>query len=57
MMTLLVLVVLDSLGILPNRLTPEAWTLIQVGFGGYVVGRSAEKTAPRLTNVLKGGKS
>ena len=56
MVTLLVLVVLDSLGILPNRLTPEAWTLIQVGFGGYVVGRSAEKTAPRLTNVLKGGK-
>ena len=57
MVTLLALVVLDSLGILPNRLTAEAWTMIQIGFGGYVVGRSAEKTAPQLSNALKGGKS
>ena len=57
MVTLLVLVVLDSLGILPNRLSTEAWTMIQVGFGGYVVGRSAEKTAPKLVNAIKGDKS
>ena len=57
MVTLLTLVVLDSLGILPNRLTPEAWTMIQIGFGGYVVGRSAEKTAPKLVNAIKGDKS
>ena len=54
MVTLLVLVVLDSLGILPNRLTPDAWTMIQVGFGGYIVGRSAEKTAPKVINAIKG---
>ena len=57
MVTLLVLVVLDSLGILPNRLSTEAWTMIQIGFGGYVVGRSAEKTAPKLVNAIKGDKS
>ena len=57
MVTLLALVVLDSLGILPNRLSTEAWTMIQVGFGGYVVGRSAEKTAPKLVNAIKGDKS
>ena len=57
MVTLLVLVVLDALGILPNRLSTEAWTMIQVGFGGYVVGRSAEKTAPKLVNAIKGDKS
>ena len=57
MVTLLILVVLDSLGILPNRLSTEAWTMIQVGFGGYVVGRSAEKTAPKLVNAIKGDKS
>ncbi len=43
MLTFLALVVLDSFGILTNRLAPEAWTLLQIGLGGYVVGRSAEK--------------
>ena len=43
MLTFLGLVVLDSLGLLPFRLAAEAWTLLQIGLGGYVVGRSAEK--------------
>ena len=43
MLSFLVLVVADSLGMLPNPLAPEAWTLLQIGLGGYVVGRSAEK--------------
>lgn len=43
MMTFLVLVVLDSFNLLHNPLSPEAWTLLQIGLGGYVVGRSAEK--------------
>ncbi|NPV12721.1 MAG: hypothetical protein HPY57_13120 [Ignavibacteria bacterium] len=43
MLTFLILVVLDSLGILAYRLSNEAWTLLQIGLGGYVVGRSAEK--------------
>jgi hypothetical protein len=52
MLTFLFLVVLDSLGLLPFRLAGEAWTLLQIGLGGYVVGRSAEK----VTNVISQGK-
>lgn len=43
MLGLFSLVMLDSFGWLPNRLSEEAWTLLQVGIGGYVVGRSVEK--------------
>ena len=49
MLSFLILVVLDSFGLLANPLAPEAWTLLQIGLGGYVVGRSAEK----VTQVLK----
>lgn len=45
MLTFLVLVVLDAFGWLPFRLAEQAWTLLQIGLGGYVVGRSAEKIA------------
>ncbi|MFT2089459.1 3TM-type holin [Paraglaciecola sp. 2405UD69-4] len=43
MLTFLALVVFDSFGWLPNPLAKEAWTLLQIGLGGYVAGRSAEK--------------
>lgn len=43
MLTFLVLVVGDTLGILPNELNESAWTLLQIGLGGYVAGRSVEK--------------
>jgi hypothetical protein len=43
MLTFLALVVFDSFGWLPNPLANEAWTLLQIGLGGYVAGRSAEK--------------
>ena len=45
MLTFLVLVVGDSLGLLATPLASEAWTLLQLGLGGYVVGRSTEKVA------------
>lgn len=48
MLTFLVLVVGDSMGLLATPLAPQAWTLLQIGLGGYVVGRSAEK----VTNVI-----
>ncbi len=47
MLTFLGLVVLDSFGLLAFRLADEAWTLLQIGLGGYVVGRSAEKITSR----------
>jgi hypothetical protein len=43
MLGLFSLVMLDSFGWLPNRLSDEAWLLLQIGLGGYVVGRSVEK--------------
>ena len=53
MLTFLFLVVCDSFGLLQFRLASEAWTLLQIGLGGYVVGRSAEKIAPTVTNAMK----
>ncbi|WP_305790653.1 3TM-type holin [Candidatus Endoriftia persephone] len=47
MLTFLALVVFDSFGWLANPLADEAWTLLQIGLGGYVAGRSAEKTPIR----------
>jgi len=54
MMVFLVLTVCDSFGWLPNRLAPQAWTLLQIGLGGYVVGRSVEKIAPTIANAISG---
>ena len=54
MLTFLGLVVCDAFGLLPFRLAGEAWTLLQLGLGGYVMGRSAEKVAPVVASALKG---
>ena len=53
MLTFLVLVVCDSFGWLPFRLAGQAWTLLKIGLGGYVVGRSVEKTSLNIGNVIK----
>ena len=49
MLSFLALVILDSFGLLVFRLSDEAWLLLQIGLGGYVVGRSVEKIAPKMT--------
>lgn len=54
MLTFLVLVVCDSFGLLAFRLADQAWTLLQIGLGGYVVGRSAEKIVPAFTKKSSG---
>ena len=48
MLTFLALVVCDSFGLLAFRLAPQAWTLLQIGMGGYVIGRSCEKVLPKI---------
>jgi len=48
MLTFLALVVCDSFGWLAFRLSEEAWALLKIGLGGYVVGRSVEKVVPTL---------
>lgn len=53
MLTFLGLVVADTLGLTEFRLASEAWTLLQIGLGGYVVGRSAEKVIPKVTEVMR----
>lgn len=53
MLTFLLLVVLDSFGLLAFRLAEQAWTLLQIGLGGYVIGRSAEKIVPKVAESLQ----
>ena len=53
MLTFLVLVVCDAFGLLAFRLAGEAWTLLQIGLGGYVIGRSAEKIVPKVAGSLR----
>lgn len=53
MLTFLALVVADTFGLTEFRLAEEAWTLLQIGLGGYVVGRSAEKVIPKVTEVMR----
>jgi hypothetical protein len=48
MLTFLILVVFDSFGWLAFRLSNEAWTLLQIGLGGYVVGRTGEKIVEKI---------
>tara|TARA_R110000744_G_scaffold272285_1_gene385294 strand:- start:176 stop:589 length:414 start_codon:yes stop_codon:yes gene_type:complete len=52
MLTFLVLVVFDSFGLLKFRLAAEAWVLLQLGLSGYVVGRSSEKIAVVVKDVI-----
>lgn len=55
MLTFLVLIVLDSFGLLSTPIAPQMWSLIQLGMGGYVVGRSFEKVVPSVMNTISGG--
>jgi hypothetical protein len=56
MLTFLVLVVADTMGWTEFRLAEQAWTLLQIGLGGYVIGRSAEKVTPHITSAIKDSK-
>lgn len=53
MLTFLALVVVDSFGLLINPLSPSAWDLLQIGLGGYVFGRSIEKTAGVVSDIVR----
>jgi hypothetical protein len=52
MLTFLGLVVCDSFGWLHSPLAPQAWTLLQIGIGGYTVGRSVEKVALPIVKAM-----
>lgn len=55
MLTFLTLVVGDSLGILVN-FNEEMFLLLEIGLGGYVVGRSAEKITKSIIESRVTGK-
>ena len=52
MLTFTALVVARYFGVAPEGMTPadheNLWTLLQIGLGGYVVGRSGEKIAKTI---------
>lgn len=52
MLIFLGLVVLDMLGLLQYRLPDPAWTLLQIGLGGYVIGRTGEKISGDVIKLI-----
>lgn len=42
---------------LPESEVVELWSIIKIGIGGYVVGRSVEKTAPSIASAIKAASS
>jgi len=36
------------------EIPPDLWTVIKLGLGGYVIGRSAEKIVPGVVSAMKG---
>ncbi|EGJ49033.1 3TM-type holin [Desulfocurvibacter africanus] len=53
MLTFLVLIVADCLGLLPKAMPERVWDIVELGLGGYVIGRSAEKVVPKLMEAFK----
>jgi len=57
MLTFVGLITADWLGFTAPNLTPELkmklFDIIQIGLGGYVVGRTVEKVAPSVKEIFK----
>ncbi len=53
MLTFLVLIIADTFGLTEFRLSSQAWELLKLGLGGYVIGRSAEKIMPSVMKAIK----
>ncbi|WP_027366948.1 3TM-type holin [Desulfocurvibacter africanus] len=53
MLTFLCLIIADCLGYLSTPLPTRVWDIIELGLGGYVIGRSAEKVLPKLAEAFK----
>lgn len=53
MVVFVTLITLDSLGLLPKPMAPQMWTLLELGLGGYVIGRSAERLVPAVIDKFK----
>jgi hypothetical protein len=57
MLTFVVLIVARWFGFAAPALQPEEyyklWSIVELGLGGYVIGRSAEKIVPAVASALK----
>lgn len=53
MLTFLFLIVVGQFG--GQEVPEQMWPLLQLGLGGYVVGRSLEKTIPAAVSAFKAG--
>ena len=42
-----------AFGLAKVDIPPELWTVIQIGLGGYIGGRSLEKTVPAIVEAFK----
>ena len=51
MLTFLALIVYSQLT--TSEIPDQLWLVVQIGLGGYVAGRSLEKTAGSVVKVLK----
>ena len=54
MLTFVVLIVLEATAALPVKLPSDIWVVIKLGLGGYVVGRSVEKIADKISTTYIG---
>ena len=53
MLTFLVLIVGDAVGVLANPISPELWVVLKIGIGGYIGSRGLEKVVPPVMKALK----
>lgn len=54
MLVLLAFVIVST--ILQRPIPEDLWTLFQIGFGGYIGGRTVEKVAPSLVSAIRESK-
>lgn len=52
MLTFLMIVVADALGLTSAPISDRMWDLLEIGIGGYVIGRSVEKVASPVMSKL-----
>ncbi len=60
MLTFAALIVARWFGLAAPGLTEaeylKLWSIVELGLGGYVIGRSAEKIAPAVADAIRGGR-
>ena len=53
MLAFVALIILDATGALHSDLPQDVWTVIKVGLGGYVAGRSLEKISDKISKTME----